>query len=222
MAFDSSYSCRQPLRYNTVVATANADAAVQFNQVLCASRLTRHLTLMAAQLSQGDVPPEECERQLNDWLGQLVRTEAGSGDPLASALRPLAGGDRRPPYRGPARLRPGSGSRVRSRVAHVADSGSAIRKGANIGVAQPWAPAPKVRPFSVNQFAVNSDIAFRTAAAKAADWLKANPNPAKKVKLYLSGETRFPTAAWYVMWGDQKSGYLAFVDATTGIALNVK
>lgn len=103
----------------------------------------------------------------------------------------------------------------------IADSG-AIHKGPNIGNAQPWAPAPKVRPFAVNQFAVNSDVAFRTAAAKAADWIKANPNPAKKVKLYLSGETRFPTAAWYVMWGDQKAGYLAFVDATTGIVLNMK
>ncbi len=104
----------------------------------------------------------------------------------------------------------------------TADSGSTFHKGVNIGVAQPWAPAPKVRAFAVNQFAVNSDAAYQTAAAKAAGWLKANPGPGKKVTMYLSGETRFPTAAWYVMWGDKKAGYLAFVDATTGVVLNVK
>ena len=32
----------------------------------------------------------------------------------------------------------------------------------------------------------------------------------------LVNSTRFPSPAWYVMWGTAKSGYLVFVNATSG------
>ena len=97
----------------------------------------------------------------------------------------------------------------------VADSGTEIHKGVVIGNAQPWGGANKnSKPFSSGAFSVNSDTAYATAAAKAEAWLKKNPG--KKLSIFLASESRFSDPAWYFMWGDKKSGYLAFVSATTG------
>jgi hypothetical protein len=97
----------------------------------------------------------------------------------------------------------------------VKDSGIEIRKGVNIGRVQEWGGAtPKSKPFSSVEFTVNSDTAYATAAKKAEAWLKKNPK--KKLAIYLASESRFPGPVWYFMWGDKKSGYLAFVSATTG------
>ena len=103
----------------------------------------------------------------------------------------------------------------------VTDSGSAIRKGVSIGGAQVWSGAtPKSKPFSTNEFSVNSDVAYATASQKADAWIKKNPG--KVLSIYLGSEARFAGPVWYFMWGDKKSGYLAFVSATTGLALTGK
>lgn len=103
----------------------------------------------------------------------------------------------------------------------VADSGSDIRKGVSVGGAQVWSgPTPKSKPFSSGEFTINSDAAFSTAAKKAEVWLRKNPG--KKLAIYLGSESRFAGPVWYFMWGDKKSGYLAFVSATTGQPLTGK
>jgi hypothetical protein len=100
----------------------------------------------------------------------------------------------------------------------VADHGGEVHRGVTAGGAQPWSGAtPKSRPFQVTEFVVNSDDAYKTALAKAGPWLKKHPG--KKMSITLASTARFPAPVWYVMWGDAKSGYLAFVNATTGIAM---
>ena len=52
-------------------------------------------------------------------------------------------------------------------------------------------------------------------------WLKKNPD--KQPSSFQLGNTyRFQAPVWYLVWGDQKSGYVAYVDANTGKVLNKK
>jgi hypothetical protein len=104
---------------------------------------------------------------------------------------------------------------ARTFVYAVADHGSDIHKGVTAGGAESWTGAtPKSRPFQIADFTVNSDAAYKTAAAKAAAWLKGHPG--KKVALSLVNAARFPSPVWYVMWGNAKAGYLVFVNAANG------
>jgi hypothetical protein len=93
-------------------------------------------------------------------------------------------------------------------------------KGSAISGAQPWyGGVAKSKPFLTGVFVVDSDAAFKTAADKAHEWLTKNAD--KKVEMYLGSENRFANPVWYVIWGDPaKAGYVAFVDATTGLSLN--
>jgi hypothetical protein len=94
------------------------------------------------------------------------------------------------------------------------DHGTTVR-GVAMGGAQPWSGATaKSQPFNPTEFLINSDAAYQTAFAKAAPWVKTHPN--KKLSLYLASASRGPWPVWIVMWGDTKSGYLAFVNATSG------
>lgn len=107
---------------------------------------------------------------------------------------------------------------ARTFVYAVADHASDIRKGVSAGGAQVWSGAtPKSRPFQVTEFITNSDEAFQTASQKAAAWL--SKHPGKKVTITLASTARFPVPVWYIMWGDTKSGYLAFVNASTGLTM---
>jgi hypothetical protein len=107
---------------------------------------------------------------------------------------------------------------ARTFVYAVADHGSDIHKGVSAGAAQPWSGPTRVsRPFPVAEFFVNSDDAFQTACQKAGPWLKKHPN--EKFSIMLASSARFPAPVWHIMWGTTKSGYLAFVNATTGMAM---
>jgi hypothetical protein len=107
---------------------------------------------------------------------------------------------------------------ARTFVYAVAAYGSDIHKGVSAGGAQAWSgPTPKSRPFQTTEFVTNSDEAFGTASKAAEAWLAKHPG--KKVSITLANAARFPVPVWYIMWGDTKSGYLAFVNATTGLAM---
>jgi hypothetical protein len=94
------------------------------------------------------------------------------------------------------------------------DSGD-NRRGVNIGNVLAWGGATKTsKPFSSSEFAVDSDAAYKTASAKAADWLKKHPN--EKATFRLGNASRFSAPIWYIMWGTTKNGYAALVNATTG------
>lgn len=102
----------------------------------------------------------------------------------------------------------------------VVDSGTTL-KGVSAGGAQSWSGPTKLsKPFHVSEFAVNSDAAYKTAIEKAEPWLKQHPG--KKAVLFLTAADRFPAPVWYILWGDKKAGYGAFVNATTGAIMNAK
>jgi hypothetical protein len=98
----------------------------------------------------------------------------------------------------------------------VVDHGTDVHKGVTIGGPEPWSgPTAKSRPFQNSQFNVNSDAAYKTAAQNAGDWLKKNPD--KKLAMVMASTSHFPGPVWYMLWGDHKSGYEIFIDATTGL-----
>ncbi len=107
---------------------------------------------------------------------------------------------------------------ARTFVYAVASHGSDIHKGVSAGGAQAWSgPTPKSRPFQVTEFVIDSDEAFKTASQKASAWLAKHPG--KRVSVVLAQTSRFPAPTWFIMWGDNKSGYLAFVNAVTGLTM---
>lgn len=111
---------------------------------------------------------------------------------------------------------------ARTFVYSVADSGTDVRKGVNMGGSQPWSgPTAKSRTFQVTEFLTNSDAAYKTALQKAAPWVEKNPG--KKVSLFLANATPSHVGPlWFVLWGDTKTGYLAHVNATTGTLVAIK
>jgi len=96
----------------------------------------------------------------------------------------------------------------------VTDIGD-LRKGVNVSGPQLWGGAtPTAKAFSNTEFLIDSDVAYKAAAEKAADWLKTHPN--QKLTMALGNSSRFAAPVWYVMWGTKASGYFAFVNAVTG------
>jgi hypothetical protein len=99
----------------------------------------------------------------------------------------------------------------------VADQLPNISKGIRAEGTEAWAgPTTAVETFQTSDFTIDSDAAYKTAAAKAADWLKEKDNAAKPVSLSLGAAARFPAPVWYILFGDSKSGFVAVINATTG------
>jgi hypothetical protein len=96
-----------------------------------------------------------------------------------------------------------------------------ISKGVDVGPPLPWAPTRNAMPFQISEFAVDSDAAYQTAFAKAKGWVKAHPG--REAALTLGNNAaRFQGPVWFVLWGTNKSGYAAYVNATTGAEVNPK
>jgi hypothetical protein len=94
------------------------------------------------------------------------------------------------------------------------DSG-ANQKGVTVGGAQSWSGAtPKSKPFQNGEFIVNSDAAYDAAFEKAKGWVQKHPG--KTASLTLGNASRFSSPVWYVIWGNPKSGFAVYVNATTG------
>jgi hypothetical protein len=97
----------------------------------------------------------------------------------------------------------------------VVDDGITVHKGVDAGGAQAWTGAtPKSTPFQTTGFVVDSDAAYKTAYAKAEAWVKKHPG--KKAAFSLGSAARFPAPVWFIVWGDTKSGYAVYVNATLG------
>ena len=97
----------------------------------------------------------------------------------------------------------------------VVDDGTTVHKGVDAGGAQSWTGAtPKSTPFQTTGFVVDSDAAYKTAYAKAEAWVKKHPG--KKAAFSLGSAARFPAPVWFIIWGDNKSGYAVYVNATLG------
>ncbi len=97
-----------------------------------------------------------------------------------------------------------------------------VHKGVIAGLRLPWGgPTRDAMPIEPDSFNVDSDAAYKAATADAAAWLKKNPG--KEPSSFQLGNTyRFQAPVWYLMWGDKKSGYVAYVDANTGKVLKKK
>jgi hypothetical protein len=92
-----------------------------------------------------------------------------------------------------------------------------ILRGLNNQGAMRWAgPTQSAEPFSNSDFSVDSVAAFKAAAEKGKAWLAKNPD--KKIATFALGHAaRFPAPMWYIMWGTPKSGFAAYVNASTGL-----
>ena len=99
----------------------------------------------------------------------------------------------------------------------VADELPTYAKGVKAESPEAWAgPTTAVMTFQTSDFMIDSDAAYKAAAAKAVDWLKDPENAAKTASLTLGAATRFPAPVWYILFGNAKSGFAAYVSATTG------
>jgi len=97
----------------------------------------------------------------------------------------------------------------------VAEQLPTIQKGVKAEGTENWAgPSRAQMTFQNSDFAIDSDAAYTTAAAKAGDWLKEHAD--KQAVFTLGAASRFPSPVWYVIWGDAKSGYAVYLSATTG------
>jgi hypothetical protein len=97
-----------------------------------------------------------------------------------------------------------------------------IYKGVVTRLPAPWGGATReAMPIDLSLFNVDSDAAYQAATADGAVWLK--KNRAKGLSSFALGDSdRFQVPVWLMMWGDKKSGYLAFVDANSGKVLKSK
>jgi hypothetical protein len=104
----------------------------------------------------------------------------------------------------------------------IASSAPDIFKGVSAGLRVPWGGVTRdAMPVELTSFNVDSDAAYQAAATDGAAWLKKNPN--KALSSFALGNTyRFQAPVWYLMWGDKKSGYVAFIDANSGKVLKQK
>jgi hypothetical protein len=102
-------------------------------------------------------------------------------------------------------------------VAHPPD----IYKGVTIGKPLPWnGPTHNSLPFMMTNVTVDSDAAYKTAAADADAWLKKNPD--KPLSMTLQNNARFQLPYWYMMWGTTKLGYAVVVNGTNGSVIHAK
>jgi len=86
----------------------------------------------------------------------------------------------------------------------------------------PWGGVSRdAMPVDLTMFTVDSDEAYKAAAADAADWLKKNPG--KQLATLEVGDTyKFAGPVWYAMWGNKTAGYTALVDASSGKVMKHK
>jgi hypothetical protein len=93
-----------------------------------------------------------------------------------------------------------------------------LLRGINNSGSMKWGgPTQEATPFANSDFSVDSDAAYKAAAEKGAAWLAKNAD--KPVSTFALGQSvRVPNPVWYIMWGDKKSGFAAYVNAVTGKA----
>lgn len=104
---------------------------------------------------------------------------------------------------------------LRTYTYSVVNKAPVVYKGVKADSPLPWSgPVADAMPFPTSDFAIDSDAAYKTAAEKADAWLKKHEGKVPVMK--LGHATRYPAPMWYLMWGDKKDGYVAYVNATTG------
>jgi hypothetical protein len=74
----------------------------------------------------------------------------------------------------------------------------------------------QAQPFLIAAVKVDTDAAYKTALAKAADYDKKNPH--LTISMLLERNKQYPNPAWRMIWGESSgtSGLSVFIDASTG------
>ena len=106
---------------------------------------------------------------------------------------------------------------ARTYIYSVAEQLPTITRGVKAEGTEAWSgPTTTVMTFQTSDFTVDSDAAYKTAAAKAGDWLKEPRNAAKPVSLSLGAAQRFPAPVWYILMGTSSDGFVSLINASTG------
>jgi hypothetical protein len=102
----------------------------------------------------------------------------------------------------------------------VEDLPNNLHKGVFAGMEEGWSgPREDNQPFLIAAVKIETDAAYKTALAQAADYDKKNPG--KPITLLLEKNPNFPDPVWRVIWGESvgTSNFSIYVDATTGLFL---
>jgi len=97
-----------------------------------------------------------------------------------------------------------------------------LHQGVYAGIAEDYAMGRgATSPFLPAALKIDTDQAYDTAAEKSKDYIKKNPD--KTISYLLELNKKFPDPSWRVIWGASVSAsdYSVFVDATTGMLLEV-
>jgi type VI secretion system protein ImpC len=87
--FMGSQSAQKPKSYFDPAANANAELSAKLNFLMCVSRFTHYLKVMARDKIGSNMEAKECERWLNDWISNYVCDPTVAGDET-KAKRPLS------------------------------------------------------------------------------------------------------------------------------------
>jgi type VI secretion system protein ImpC len=87
--FMGTQSCQKAKTYFDPAANANAELSTKFNLIMCNSRFAHYLKVMARDKIGSFMEVGECERWLNEWIGNYVVDPNGASDET-KARRPLA------------------------------------------------------------------------------------------------------------------------------------
>jgi len=87
--FMGAQSCQKPKVYDDPQATASADLSAKFNLMLCVSRFTHYLKVMARDKIGSFMEVADCEKWLNRWIKDYVLANPENAGPELRAKKPL-------------------------------------------------------------------------------------------------------------------------------------
>jgi type VI secretion system protein ImpC len=88
--FMGAQSAQKPKTYFDPAANANAELSAKFNYILCVSRFAHYLKVMARDKIGSFMEVSDCQRWLNDWIGNYVIANPESASDDLKAKKPLA------------------------------------------------------------------------------------------------------------------------------------
>jgi type VI secretion system protein ImpC len=88
--FMGAQSAQKPKSYFDPAANANAELSAKFNYILCVSRFAHYLKVMARDKIGSFMEVSDCQRWLNDWIGNYVIANPESASDELKAKKPLS------------------------------------------------------------------------------------------------------------------------------------
>lgn len=80
--FMGGQSVQKPKVYHEADANANAELSAKINYLLCVSRFGHYLKVMARDKIGSGMERDECERWLNDWIGNYICDPTTAGEEM--------------------------------------------------------------------------------------------------------------------------------------------